>query len=275
MAATDTLAMVRLDVSDAPGGLLLSTEAHWNQNEADWRFLLEYGITFGVRDAVDRLIATAALLPHTATEAWISMVLVTASWRRRGLATQLVNQCLATAGALKLTAWLDATPAGATVYGPLGFAPALELRRMRLQIPCERKPIGYLASYDLEDFIARDRRAIGFDRSTLLNALGRRADSRLVSNGDAAALVRAGRTTRHVGPLFAMDADCALALVRGIAAVEGSTLLLDAVASRHGFLTGLVDDGWRVERPFQRMRFGTSDTPPAEPPFAIAGPEFG
>jgi GNAT superfamily N-acetyltransferase len=267
--------MVQLDVSDVFGGLLLSTEAHWNQNEADWRFFLENGITFGVRDEKGRLIATAALLPHTATEAWISMVLVTASWRRRGLATRLVNQCLATAGALKLTASLDATPPGAAVYGPLGFAPGLELRRMRLQIPRESKPAGYLASHDLEDFIARDRRAIGFDRSTLLNALGRRADSRLMSNGDAAALVRAGRTAWHIGPLFAADTNRALALVRGIAIAEAGPLLLDAVASRHGFLAGLVDEGWRIERPFQRMRFGTADTPSAEPPFAIAGPEFG
>ena len=34
-----------------------------------------------------------------------------------------------------LTTWLDATPAGATVYGPLGFTPTLQLRRLRLEKP--------------------------------------------------------------------------------------------------------------------------------------------
>ena len=29
--------------ADAPAGLALSTEAHWNQNEADWRFFLSQG----------------------------------------------------------------------------------------------------------------------------------------------------------------------------------------------------------------------------------------
>ena len=35
---------------DAPAGLVLSAEAHWNQNEADWRFFLTKGTVFGVRD---------------------------------------------------------------------------------------------------------------------------------------------------------------------------------------------------------------------------------
>ena len=42
----------------------------------------------------DRLVATAALLPYSAGNAWISMVLVTADFRRRGIATKLVDACL-------------------------------------------------------------------------------------------------------------------------------------------------------------------------------------
>jgi GNAT superfamily N-acetyltransferase len=274
MAAIEPLAVVRLDVSDLSAGLVLSAEAHWNQNEADWRLFLEKGITYGVRDN-GQLIATAALLPYTATDAWISMVLVTARWRRQGLATRLLEQCLATAKALKLTASLDATPAGAAVYRAFGFTPTVELRRVRLQAPHSSEPAGPLASLSLEDFVARDRSANGFDRGMLLHALGRRAGSRIVSNGDAAALVRDGRAARHIGPLLATDPDRALALVRGIAAEEGSALLLDALAAERVFLAGLVHDGWNVERPFQRMRFGTAGTPAARPPFAIAGPEYG
>ena len=43
MAATEQLAIVRLGPDDARAGLALSTEAHWNQNEADWRFFLTAG----------------------------------------------------------------------------------------------------------------------------------------------------------------------------------------------------------------------------------------
>ena len=86
MDDTDQLAIVELSPDDAVAGLALSTEAHWNQNEADWRFFLGKGTVFGMRDNADHLIASAALLPYPSGNAWISMVLVTATWRRRGLA---------------------------------------------------------------------------------------------------------------------------------------------------------------------------------------------
>src|SRR3981081_4747494 len=123
MAGIDQTAIVRLDASDGRGWLALSTEAHWNQNEGDWRFFLTLGTVFGVRDRDNRLIASAALLPYTSGNAWISMVLVTASWRRRGFATRLVDAGLNAAAKQGLTTWLDATPAGAAGYGPLGFSP--------------------------------------------------------------------------------------------------------------------------------------------------------
>jgi GNAT superfamily N-acetyltransferase len=273
MADTEP-AISELTIDDAPAGLILSTEAHWNQNEADWRFFLSKGIVFGVRDPGGRLIATAALLPYSDGNAWISMVLVTQSWRRRGLATRLIDACLKKADKLGLTTWLDATPAGAVVYGPLGFTPTLQLRRLHL-IPAAGKATASLVACDYEAFAACDRSAIGFGRSDLLRELAARAGSRLVSNGKAMALVRDGRTARHIGPLFADHSDHALALVGDIAAGEIGPLLIDAVAERSDFLKGLSDRGWTIERPFQRMRFGRATTQAAEPSFAVAGPEFG
>ena len=97
MAATEPIDIVELGVGDAQAGLVLSTEAGWNQNEADWRFFLSQGVVFGMRDGA-RLVATAALLPYSAGNAWISMVLVTADFRRRGIATKLVDACLERGG---------------------------------------------------------------------------------------------------------------------------------------------------------------------------------
>jgi GNAT superfamily N-acetyltransferase len=277
MADTEPLAISELSVDDAPAGLLLSTEAHWNQNEADWRFFLSKGIMFGVRDHDGRLIATAALFPYSAGHAWISMVLVTPGQRRRGLATRLINACLTRAGELKLTTWLDATPAGAKVYGPLGFTPTLQLRRLRLDAATAARThlTAPLASCALGDFVARDRSAIGFDRSDLLTELATRSGSRLMAKGKAMALIRAGRTARHIGPLFADHPHHALALVSTIAARETSSLLIDAIAERDDFLEGLTAAGWTIERPFQRMRFGRAPVQAAELPFAVAGPEYG
>jgi hypothetical protein len=89
------------------------------------------------------------------------------------------------------------------------------------------------------------------------------------------ALVRDGRTARHVGPLFATAPAEALALVRAIAVTESGPLLIDAIATQDVFLKGLTGDGWIHERPFQRMRFGRATMQTQELPFAVAGPEFG
>jgi GNAT superfamily N-acetyltransferase len=277
MDATEHLPIVQLGAGDALAGLALSTEAHWNQNEADWRFFLAQGSVFGVRDSDLRLVASAALLPYTAGNAWISMVLVTASWRRRGLATKLVDLCLDVATKQGLTTWLDATPAGAAVYGPLGFTPTLQLRRLRLEnaTPPKTGTPHLLAVHGLAQFIRRDISAMGFDRNVLLTELGGRPGSRLLSNGDAVALVRDGRTTRHIGPLFADSPDRALALIDDIVRSERGAVLIDAVSTQDEFLKGLTNSGWIVERPFQRMRFGRATAKAVELPFAVAGPEYG
>jgi GNAT superfamily N-acetyltransferase len=277
MAATDHMAIVELGPDDALAGLALSTEAHWNQNEADWRFFLSQGTALGVRDQDGHLVASAALLPYTSGNAWISMVLVTAGFRRRGFATRLIDACLGTAAKQGFITWLDATPAGAAVYAPLGFTPTLQLRRLRLETPAlPNVAVSQARSADdLERLIARDGLAMGFDRSALLAELGGRPGSRLVSSGGAAALVRDGRKARHIGPLFADDPDQALALVHEIIRSDTGPVLIDAVGTQDEFLKGLTRSGWIVERPFQRMRFGGATAQPAELPFAVAGPEYG
>jgi len=274
MADTENIDIVELGIGDALAGLVLSTEAGWNQNEADWRFFLSQGVVFGMRDGA-RLVATAALLPYSAGNAWISMVLVTPDFRRRGIATELVDACLAAAKQRSLTTWLDATPAGATVYGPLGFGPTLQLRRLRLAKALGTKAARPLSACSLETLIACDAGAMGFNRSSLLSEFSARAGSRIVSSADAVALVRDGRTARHIGPLLADSADQALGLVDAIIRSEDGPWLLDAVHAQDEFLDGLVGSGWNIERPFQRMRFGPATAKPAQLPFVVAGPEFG
>src|SRR5262249_55682468 len=191
-----------------------------------------------------------------------------------------------------VTSWLDATPAGAAVYGPLGFTPTIKLRRLRVAhtprprgappsprqigefLPCATNALGFYPRPLPSE--VRGRGAPKADsRRDLLQELSGRAGSRLISNGDAIALIRDGRTARHIGPLFATSPVEALAIVRDIVAGERGPLLIDVVATQTAFLDGLAADGWTIERPFQRMRFGRATTHAEEMPFAVAGPEFG
>jgi GNAT superfamily N-acetyltransferase len=277
MDAIEHSAIVRLGLEDAAAGLALSTEVFWNQNEADWRFFLTQGIVFGIRDSNERLIATAALLPYTSGNAWISMVLVTAIWRRRGLATRLIDTCLAEARKQGFVSWLDATPAGATVYEPLGFGPTIQLQRLRLEsaTPSEAPASQPVLNENLDEFIARDRRAMGFDRSALLSELTGRSGSRVFAGHGVVGLIRNGRKARHIGPLYADGEGQALKTVHDIIRHEASPILIDVVSSNDEFLKGLMRTGWIIERPFQRMRYGHSTGYQANLAFAVAGPEYG
>ena len=122
MATIDALTWSALSARDIDAAVGLNAEAGWNQNAADWQFMLEQGEGMAVRR--DDLVATSMLLPRGGRFAWIAMILVTARWRRRGLASELMRRCLERAAALKLIAGLDATDAGRQIY----LLPILYLR---------------------------------------------------------------------------------------------------------------------------------------------------
>jgi len=105
----DKLSPLRLDFSWLSRALLLSQEAGWNQTADDWAVFFAHGTVLGIAHG-DRLVATSAVLPYGADFAWLSMVLVTADWRRRGLATRLASACVSFLRDNGKAALLDAAP---------------------------------------------------------------------------------------------------------------------------------------------------------------------
>jgi len=83
MADTEHISLVELGVSDAPAGPAAVDRSALEPERGRLAVFAEQGTVFGVRDG-KQLVATAALLPYSSGNAWISMVLVTANWRRRG-----------------------------------------------------------------------------------------------------------------------------------------------------------------------------------------------
>ncbi|CAN5394861.1 GNAT family N-acetyltransferase [soil metagenome] len=276
MGATEHRSIEQLRLEDAAAGLVLSSEAHWNQTEDDWLTFLSRGTVYGIRDSAGVLIATAALLPYAGGNAWISMVLVTSRFRGRGIATKLLDCCLDTAAQQELTTWLDATPAGAAIYGPLGFTPSIQLSRMRFDgTPGSSQGLRLLTVGSLDDLIARDRRAMGFDRSLVLGALASRPESRLAVRNDAICLIRNGLGAHHIGPVFADHSASAAELIESVIRTAPGPFLLDVAGDQHRLVERLTLDGWTIERSFQRMRLGRIRTRGTELPFAGAGPEYG
>lgn len=281
MGATELAAAETLGAHETRAALALSDEARWNQTAEDWTFFRTTGRVLAVRKE-GRLVATAALLPHPRLDArpaiaWISMVLVTATWRRHGLAKTLLKRCIDAADAAGVIPFLDATPAGAAVYVPLGFEPVADIVRLRRKRPdapdrSERAGMTETARKALLDF---DRRALAADRATLLDDMLARPGTVLHARPGAVCLVRSGRRARHVGPLYAENEDAACALLDQAITDEPGSLIIDLMARRAGLRARLAAHGFIEERPLTRMVRGDAALGDTDIAFATAGPEFG
>ena len=286
MAIIDTLTWSGLTAADLDGAVALNAEAGWNQTAADWLFMLQQGEGMGVRQ--DGLIATSMLLPQGNRFAWIAMILVTARWQRRGLASELMRLCITHADELGLVAGLDATEAGRQVYLPLGFADIYPLTRWqvtRRQTDGAKATGGAgvrpMTTNDLDRVAAWDRDISGAPRNALLRHLHGRCPERafiLESGGNVRGFVlaRNGRLASQIGPLSADDEAGAIALLQPAIAAAPGLIFLDAADHHGNFLAILADLGFTKQRGYMRMLRGRG--PPLDDPsrvFLIAGPELG
>jgi GNAT superfamily N-acetyltransferase len=275
----------RLAPAELPDAEALVTEAGWNQVAADWRIFLDFGTAYAVREH-GRVVATAATLPYGGRCAWISMVLVTAVQRRRGLATRLLHRCIADVTAAGLVAVLDATPAGRMVYAPLGFREAWGFARFVSQHRAAQPAVLGAKVEPISDAVwpalcAYDTRVFGIDRSEILARIrGRLPAADLVAwHGDRIVgmlLGRDGRTASHLGPLIAEDDEAAKALLDHALRRIGGTVYIDLADAKSGARTWLAAAGFSVQRPFTRMLLGGEprfDDPART--YAVIGPEFG
>jgi len=283
MASSDVLAIEPLARDDVAGGLALSDAAGWNQTADDWAFFIAAGAAFGVRDEAGTLIATAAALPYDAATGWISMVLVDPAHRHRGIASQLVDACVASLRESGRVPVLDATPAGAAVYAKIGFVAGFAFSRwegegaVTIAAGDAQDGVAGVTSLD-ETLIALDRSACGVDRAPLLRSfLARPATSAwLAPRGDGFALRRAGRRAAQVGPIVAADDAAALELLALALESVAGRVFIDVPAHRTSIADALARRGFVRQRPFVRMALGDLRAAAARAHvFAIAGPEFG
>jgi GNAT superfamily N-acetyltransferase len=272
-----------LEARHLAGCLALSQSARWNQNEADWRLMLNIGRGWGIVLAGGALAASTLVLPYGGF-AWISMVLVLPSERRTGHAMRLLRTALDDLKQAGLTPILDATPAGRTVYVQEGFHDTWGFRRFELRTPAAiESPAGVraLREADWPRLLELDARAFGASREPLLRALAARLPAAaLVAERDGALegflLGREGREACQLGPLVARSAQAARALLAaGLAAVP-APLYLDMVDREPGLTAWLESLGFAFQRPFTRMVHGAPAAPGAAGlVFCPAGPELG
>jgi GNAT superfamily N-acetyltransferase len=277
-----------IDPGEAEAVWPLSIEAGWNQNVADWRFMLGAGRGYGVKNGAGTWEASSLVLPLGQQLAWISMVLVTAARRGSGLGTGLLKRCLAEVKANDAVAGLDATEQGRPIYLKLGFHDLYKISRWHL--PAARElvapPAGVtvrpFAIADLPKLATYDRPLSGMERPTLLAHLATRQPGLAWVAGTPSgklsgfSLGREGRNATSIGPVVADSEDVALALISMATTAARGPFIMD-VPDAHAELRGWLEKQDAVSpRGYMRMTLGTAkklDNPAHV--FALAGPELG
>lgn len=281
MAPTESISIDRLDVTALAAAGRLSEQAGWNQSAADWRIFFDQGAVFGV-PGKDGPIATGAILAFGGF-GWVSMVLVSAAERGRGLGTAVLRRCMAELALLNCLPVLDATPQGERIYGPLGFLPQFPLWRWRGEGKAGQGPHDASLARparpdDLGTIVAADAKAFGAPRRRLLSGLMLRAPAHalVLKDGTGFVLARPGRLALQIGPLVAPDEATALRLLEAALGRAEGPVVLDVPAAWDGVAAHLSASGFAKERPYLRMALGRSQ-PFGDPGqlFAIAGPELG
>ena len=282
MDSIEGLRAVSLGASHVASGVALSAEAHWNQNAADWSLMLESGTAIGYQAPDGQIVGSALILPYGDTFGWISMVLVTTPWRRKGLATSLLGECMSMLEARGLAQILDATPAGALVYEPLGFATQFEMQRWEAaEVSITPLITGRSLRYeptDLQAVLDYDLAVFGGDRSGILSGLaGRGAGcARVAIAVNGYLFGRDGRRAHQIGPICADNAGTAIDMLANALSQISGPVFIDVPDMHDEVVAFLKEHGFVLQRPFTRMYRGSPAGfgDPARM-FAVAGPELG
>lgn len=269
-----------LTAADLPAALELCRLSGWNQLAEDWEPFLPAA---WIAEQNGSAAGTVALLQYGTVFTWLSMMLVHPEHRRTGIGSQLLTTALE-AAAQHRSVRLDATPAGEPLYRRFGFLPEYDLARAVIgqsgaaPLPSRARP---MTEADLAAIFALDTQVFGADRSSLISSLLRRAPGSAAVIQDGSTVTgycfgRPGFRYRQIGPVVAESSSAAQDLVAHCLASGSGAAAIDVPRHSAEWIAWLESAGFRVERPFLRMRRGEHDSPglPLQQ-FAIAGPEFG
>jgi GNAT superfamily N-acetyltransferase len=278
------IAIRPLTTADLPFGLFLSRQAGWNQTPRDWqRWLALQPDGCFVAEWAGRPAATVTTCLFGRV-AWVAMVLVEQSWRRKGIARALMQRALAfldATGAVA-TVRLDATPLGQPLYEQLGFVPQYRLDRYAGVLPANEEPphpgIATASAEQWEVLAELDAAITQTDRQKFLLRLFAEQPDQVRMVVDSGALqgfmtVRPGARAVQLGPCLGQAGR--LLLEDACRRHAGQFVYLDVPAGNRPAIEFAQSRGLTVQRSFLRMCRGEAVQEQVDLLWASSGPENG
>ncbi len=275
---------------DVEDGMRLKELACWNQVEADWQGFLEIepaGCFVGELDG--EVVTTGTAFNYANRFGWIGMILVDPRYRRRGIATKVMQRTISYLDSSGCACQkLDATDAGAKIYSSMGFQTEYQverrlLKRAEFHLPPspDATEIVFLSRQHLRAIEDLDELAFGASRKRLLERYLRKGRFSFafgeLARPKGFVLGRLGSSAYQVGPLVAQTPEIARSLLQAaLVATAGAPVIVDIpVVNPH--IVGLLEEyGFERVRTLNRMYRGDNPYPgQPEQIFCLAGFEFG
>lgn len=249
--------------------------AGWNQTLADWNRFLQHepeGCFLAEWDG--QPCGTVTTTSYGTDLAWIGMMLVHPDYRRRGIATALMETALNyLRGRGVRCIKLDATPDGQPVYERLGFRPEWEFQRWKLTVPASSANVEKRVA-EIGNLHLYDGAVFGADRYPWLERL--RADSRVVLvSRNAYGMIRSGVRADYLGPCSAMDPMEGAILIQRLLTYLNRDTFWDIPGPNQVAREIAREAGFEPVRSLMRMDLGDSITGVAKLQFALGDPATG
>ncbi|MEN6427909.1 MAG: GNAT family N-acetyltransferase [Phycisphaerales bacterium] len=277
------IAIRAMTMGDVPLGLTLTRQAGWNQLEADWLRFLDMqpqGCFVGELDGRPIGTTVTCILGPVA---WIAMVLVDVSARRKGVATALLRRAIDFLdGQGVKTVRLDATAAGRPVYERLGFVPEYPLTRFMGIAPQRAAQPGAAraAPGRFAEIFAFDRQITATPREKMLARLFAESPHGvhiLPIGGRLEGYIstRSGANATQIGPCAATPRAGETLLANALGRCAGQSVFIDVPQDNTPAIATVQTAGLTAQRDFTRMCRGERIHDQPQAIWASSGPEKG
>lgn len=261
-----------MTVADLEFADAVRAAAGWNQTLEDWRRFLRFEPDgCFLAEVQGQPAGTATTTRYGMDLGWIGMVLVDPQFRRRGVATALMDAALEFLSGRVRCIKLDATPDGAKVYERLGFQPEWELSRWAGsgQAISEGREISLIRPMPF------DSEVFGADRGRWLADLAESA-SFGQQNSEAFGILRRGSRADYLGPATAANSEAGAALTRSLLNQLSRETFWDIPEPNKAAISLAAEFNFERVRPLLRMWAGDRQLPSRpELQFAIGDPATG
>jgi predicted N-acetyltransferase YhbS len=269
----DGMTIRQMTAEDLPIVEALRRAENWNQTPKDLERCLVYepeGCFVACCDGTP--VGTVTTTAYGRALGWIGMMLVHSDYRRRGIASALIERSLEyLRGRNVASIKLDATSAGEPVYARLGFQAEWEFERW--ERPGPAAPVIEIPIQKLFESPDFDAAIFGANRSAWLERLAK--ESRVIQRESAFGMLRAGSRAAYLGPVIADDLQSAREIIQKLVGSIESHIFWDVPTPNASAVLLAKEMGFRPVRKLLRMWTGEPNKGDVSRQYAIADPATG